>query len=197
MNKNSFRAKYSILILSLSCFLSNNLTAQFQVNKSAFKTSDRCWTLTPDQPTQVGSVWYDKKLDLSQSFDLTLSIFLGCRTDGADGIVFGLQPLSTSAGSTGQGIGLGGVKPSIGVEFDTFQNGDFGDPPYDHVAIVRDGDMNHFHTKNTLAGPVPVKIGTNNLNFKDCRFHDVRFTWDAPMKLLRLQILRKSKILPT
>ena len=182
MNKNSFRAKYSILILSLSCFLSNNLTAQFQVNKSAFKTSDRCWTLTPDQPTQVGSVWYDKKLDLSQSFDLTLSIFLGCRTDGADGIVFGLQPLSTSAGSTGQGIGLGGVKPSIGVEFDTFQNGDFGDPPYDHVAIVRDGDMNHFHTQNTLAGPVPVKIGTNNLNFKDCRFHDVRFTWDAPNK---------------
>ncbi len=182
MNKNRILYKSVYFFFSLSCLFCNTLRAQFHVNKAAFKTSDRCWTLTPDARTQVGSVWYEKKLDLTESFDLTLSIYLGCRKDGADGIVFGLQPLSTSAGSTGQGIGLGGVSPSIGVEFDTYQNTDFGDPSYDHVAILRDGDMNHLHTTKTLAGPVPIKSGNANISIKDCTFHDVRFIWDAPTK---------------
>ncbi len=183
MYKTILLNKYLLFSAFLYLAFYNNLQAQFIVNKNAFKTSDRCWTLTPDAMTQIGSVWYNKKLDLTESFDITQSIFLGCRSDGADGIVFGLQPIGTSVGVSGQGIGLGGVKPSVGVEFDTFQNGDFGDPSYDHVAIFRDGDLNHRNSQNTLAGPVAVKSGNVSLNnIKDCKFHDVRFVWDAPAK---------------
>ena len=165
----------------------NILTAQFKENGSAFKFGDRCWQLTEEKNFEVGSIWYEKKLDLTQSFDLSTNVFLGYKdADGADGMVFGLQPVSTSIGVAGQGLGFQGVVPSVGFELDTYQNTDFGDPVYDHITIIKNGDLNHFHSANTIAGPVPFTKGATKtpLNIEDGRWHDLRITWEASTKKL-------------
>ena len=113
------------------------LQALFFLNGNAVQTSDSCYQLTAAVNAQAGSIWNGDLIDLSQSFELYVDVFLGCQDDlGADGLVFGLQPISTSIGGSGGAIGFGDVEPSLGIEFDTFQNLDFDDPAFDHITIV-------------------------------------------------------------
>lgn len=59
---------------------------------------------------------------------------------GADGIVFVVQTNSNSVGSIGGGIGYLGIPNSLGIEFDTFNNGPAsGDFNGNHVAIDTGG----------------------------------------------------------
>ena len=58
-------------------------------------------------------------------------------------MVFALQPLNTSIGSSGGQMGLGGVSPSLGVYLDTYQNTAHGDIFNDHISINLDGDVIH------------------------------------------------------
>ncbi|MEM1220826.1 MAG: gliding motility-associated C-terminal domain-containing protein [Bacteroidota bacterium] len=154
------------------------LQAQFFLNGNAVQTSDSCYQLTAAVNAQAGSIWNGDLIDLSQSFELYVDVFLGCQDDlGADGLVFGLQPISTSIGGSGGAIGFGDVEPSLGVEFDTFQNLDFDDPAFDHITIVQDGVLNHTLPGGALAGP--VQADANDINIEDCAFHPVRIAWDA------------------
>lgn len=175
--------KYCLLITLIVIKTLASLKAQFIVNGRAFQSSPTCWTLTPAANGAVGSVWNEKKINLNESFDISVDIFLGCKdADGADGFVFGFQPVSTSIGTQGQGLGFSGVRPSIGIELDTYQNSDEGDPAFDHVAIIKNGIVNH-NTANTLAGP---KGFGNNMNVEDCRYHDLRVVWNVTLKKLDL-----------
>lgn len=165
-----------VLLIALFPF---SLSAQFHSNSSATQSADRCWTLTPAQNSRNGSVWNEKKVNLNESFEVSVDIFLGCQdANGADGIVFGFQPVSTSVGSVGGGLGFAGINPSLGIEMDTWQNS--GDPVYDHIAIVQNGDVNH-NSSNTLAGP---KAFGNQENVEDCRYHDLYVVWNAKAKKL-------------
>ena len=92
-------------------------------------------------------------------------------------MVFGLQPISTSIGGSGGAIGFGDVQPSLGVEFDTYQNLDFADPTFDHITIIRDGILNHNQPQGVLAGP--VQANADNANIEDCEYHPLRIAWDA------------------
>ncbi len=155
---------------------------QFHLNGSARQTSERCYQLTPAANVQVGSIWDTTKIDLTKSFDANLDLSFGCNDAGADGIVFGFQPISTSIGQTGEGMGFGGVNPSIGIEMDTYQNSNRSDPSFDHIAIIKNGDVTH-SSPNTLAGP--VSIGLNG-NVEDCQQHSLRVKWDATAKKLQV-----------
>lgn len=161
----------------------------FITNKDAVYQGNDCYRLTQAIQGQVGSIWYDQKIDLNQSFDVVFDINLGCIDgNGADGIAFMLQPLSTSIGISGGGLGYAGVSPSIAVEFDTYQNccsnstnntpQDGNDPAQDHMAIMKNGTVNHLHVNN-LAGPVDI---LNGRNAEDCNFHPVRISWNARTK---------------
>ena len=179
-NMQNFRSlknlNYPLSILLFLTLFSSKLSAQFHFNGAAKPISARCFQLTDERLNIVGSLWDTTKISLLESFDVNLDLFFGCLDgNGADGIVFGFQPVSTSIGRAGQGIGFEGVQPSIGIEMDTYQNNNLNDPPFDHVAIVRNGDMNHGST-NTVAGP--VSIGTSG-NIEDCKQHNVRVKWDA------------------
>lgn len=162
------------------CLISFSSYGQFHMNGKASQLDTACFQLTPDEFGVSGSIWYNDKIDLRKNFDLQLKINLGCH-EGADGIVFGLQPKSTSVGGLGQGIGFGGIVPSLGVEFDTYQNFDFKDPAYDHIAIIKNGSCDH-NTKNTLAGP----ISANGKDIEDCKWHTVRMIWDASTFLFKI-----------
>lgn len=62
---------------------------------------------------------------------------------GADGIVFVVQTVSNTAGGGGGGIGYLGIGNSVGVEFDTWDNGlGANDPNGNHVGIDLGGAFN-------------------------------------------------------
>src|SRR5579875_1655079 len=131
-------------------------TNTYILNGSATQNSCNCYTLTTETPFQSGSVWNKNKISLNQPFDFWFNVFLGCKdANGADGIVFMLQPISTSVGSSGQGLGFGGVMPSVGITLDTWQNIEDNDPAYDHIAIQTNGVIRH-GTASDLAAPVPI-----------------------------------------
>lgn len=143
--------------------------------------SCNCYTLTQPQLNQSGSVWNANKISLQQSFNFWFNVYLGCNdSPGADGIVFLLQPLSTSVGTSGAGMGFAGVSPSIGIVLDTYLNTDLGDPDFDHISIQSNGNISH---ANDLAGPVTLSAGGNNI--EDCQWHRLRISWDAGTQWLR------------
>lgn len=61
---------------------------------------------------------------------------------GADGLVFVVQTLANNVGGAGGGLGYSGIQKSVGVEFDTWNNGmGLGDPDGNHVAVDFNGDL--------------------------------------------------------
>ena len=161
--------------------------APFFLNGNAISINDSCFQLTTAVNDQAGSLWNGKLVNLNESFEVLADLFVGCQDiNGADGIVFGLQPISTSIGGGGGDIGFGNVQPSLGVEFDTYQNGDFGDPSFDHITVIRDGVLNHNLPAGALAGPVQANAG--DVNIEDCQYHPVRITWDAPTQTLEVYL---------
>ena len=163
-------------------FFCQNLFAQYTLNGSA--TQDACneYTLTSAVNWQGGSVWNNIKINLNQSFDFNFDVFLGNNdSPGADGIVFVLQPVSTSVGSSGGGMGYEGITPAVGVTIDTYENGLNNDPVYDHIAFQLNGDISH-STANNIAGPVTAINGNNNI--EDGSWHSLHIIWNAVTKTL-------------
>ena len=163
----------SLLLLLLPFFGKG----QFVLNGSAVHSGEGDYLLTPASRAKVGSIWYDEKISLKESFELNFELYFGTSDRGADGIAFCLQPLSTGIGVSGGGLGVGGVRPSFFAEFDTYRNG--GDPSFDHVAIQRNGDV-HNGRSNNLAPAVQIKAGQNNV--EDGQWYPMRAVWDADAK---------------
>src|SRR6185503_16035744 len=91
-----------------------------------------------------------------------------------------LQPISTSIGSTGGGMGFAGISPSIGITLDTWQNFEYNDPAYDHISIQSNGNISH---GTDLAGPIQASTTTDNI--EDCQWHILRITWDPATQWLK------------
>ena len=170
-----------IFLYLLFCCLPGFSVSQYILNGAATKDNCNCYTLTPAAFTQAGSVWNANKINLNNPFDFSFNVFLGCQdVNGADGIVFMLQPISTSIGSTGEGMGFSGITPSIGISLDTWQNLNLNDPVYDHISIQANGIPAH---GSDLAGPVQASLNSDNI--EDCLWHVFRITWDPVTQLLR------------
>lgn len=172
----------STVLLSLAAFFfSISLQAQYILNGSATQNTCNCYTLTQAQNNQTGSTWNSNKINLNNPFDFVFNVFLGCKdADGADGMVFILQPISTSVGTAGGGMGFQGIVPSVGIALDTWQNTESNDPPYDHLSIQINGDINH------ADDIVPyMQASPTNPNIEDCKWHTLRIIWDPAAKLLK------------
>ncbi|MCW3082867.1 MAG: repeat-containing protein [Bacteroidetes bacterium] len=164
---------YFSVIFTMACIPA---FGQYQINGNASDLGGGCYELTPNIGAQAGSVWNTNVISLSQPFDFTFNVFLGCDDAGADGICFGLQPLGTTIGSSGNGMGMGGVSPSLGIFIDTYQNiSPDNDPAYDHISMNANGDVNHT-TANNLAGP--VQASDVSADIEDCSYHTMRVQWD-------------------
>jgi gliding motility-associated-like protein len=177
-------------MLVLTCPRPFSLFAQqetpYILNGTAIAESCNCYRLTVDQNWMAGSVWNKNKINLTGSFNYIFNVYLGCKDlNGADGIVFILQPIGTSLGTAGQGLGFQDISPSIGIPIDTYQNFDFNDPPFDHIGIYKNGDLVN-GTGNTLAGPVPATV--RSYNIEDCKWHTLRIIWDATAMLLSAEV---------
>ncbi len=144
-----------------------------------------CYQLTANTVAQTGVVWYQDKLNLNESFSIEFEMNFGIFDDtGADGMMFILQTVGNNAiGGAGQSLGFEGFSPSLGVEFDTWQNTDNFDPTYDHIAIVQNGSVVH-NGISTLAGP--VQASSSNVNIEDGQNHRVRIKWNVKTKEMEI-----------
>ncbi|RYY32901.1 MAG: PKD domain-containing protein, partial [Sphingobacteriaceae bacterium] len=176
--------KPTLLFLCFSFIFSPLFSQQYTINGNAESQGCNCYRLTKDINDQSGSVWNNNQINLNNSFDYNFDVYLGANDGGADGIAFVLQPVSTSVGSLGGGMGYSGITPAIGVTLDTYQNSSpDSDPFYDHIAIQRNGDINHA-SANNLAGP--VQASATNANIEDGALHKLRVVWDATTKTLSI-----------
>lgn len=175
-----------LLFITLLLTLHSPAFAQYILNGLATQDNCNCYTLTQAQFNQGGSVWNSNKISLSSSFEYNFNVFLGCLDpDGADGLAFVLQPVSTSLGSSGGGLGFENISPSVAISIDTWQNTINGDPVFDHISIQANGDLNH-NTANNLAGPVQALDNVDNI--EDCNWHVLKVKWDATTKTLSASV---------
>ncbi len=180
-NKKLYTRLIYILLITLGITFSMPLFAQFNVIGNAnYIAADDCYLLTGAFNTQYGAIWSNELIDLNESFEAQFQLYLGDKDGGgADGIAFTFQPVNNSGtvGDLGGGIGFEGIVPSVGIEFDTWQNGIYNDPAQDHVALMQNGILNHTQalTSYTLLG-----------NIEDDEWHDVRVTWDAGLNRLKV-----------
>jgi gliding motility-associated-like protein len=185
MFRYPIRRNFGLSSILLTCLIytpsllgQTNQTGAYTVYGSANRNSCNCFILTPAEKDQAGAVWSTNAIDLQRSFDLQFKVNLGCRGGdvGADGIAFVLQPTDTGLGKNAKDLGFKGINHSLGVTIDTYQNTDYGDPVYDHLAFQANGDVNHEHLANNLAGPVQAL--ENSPSIKDCNWHILEVKWD-------------------
>jgi hypothetical protein len=104
--------------------------------------------LVPAVAAKSGSVFSSATVhaaDFSTAFSFRITS-PGGATDaqgqqGADGFVFVVQPVSSSIGGAGSGLGYSGINPSVGVEFDLYFNG-ASDTSTNHLGIDLNGNVN-------------------------------------------------------
>lgn len=148
----------------------------------AIKTGPDCFRLTSAVQWASGSLWRREPIDLEEPFAMELELLLGCEDEwGADGIVFVFYSGAGGprTGYRGEGMGFGGLSPSLGIEIDTWRNEHLADPAQDHMALLRDGQTHHAFS---LAGPVRIP------NVEDCRNHKLEISWEPDGSLLRVAL---------
>ncbi|MFD2506411.1 L-type lectin-domain containing protein [Paenibacillus septentrionalis] len=121
--------------------------ALFQLNGNA-AFADGKLMVTPKLASQTGSVFNRQSIQAHDYF--SFSTGFSFRMDGnppntADGMTFAIVADPTNLGSFGGGLGLAGVKPSLGIKFDAYLNNyaDFAyrDPSNNYVGIAYNGNM--------------------------------------------------------
>ena len=143
-------------------------------------TGNNCFRLTTARDWEAGTVWFREAVDLKEPFEMEMNLRLGCQDEeGADGMVFIFLPRKVPSGYKGEGMGFGGLRPSLGIEIDTWQNFHLADPAEDHVALMVNGNVSHYSNLDE-----PVKIP----NIEDCNLHLFRINWEPAAQLLTVYI---------
>jgi hypothetical protein len=116
-----------------------DLNGTADVVTSVGRTKQKVLRLTTGGFRQAGSAWATEKVDVTRSFGTTFKVYLHHGAPGADGIAFLVQTVGPRAlGGWGGGLGYRGIRDSVAVEFDTFQN--TPDPSSNHLAVVLGGN---------------------------------------------------------
>jgi Legume lectin domain/PEP-CTERM motif len=134
-------------------------TTGLQLNGGSATANDgtrQVLRVTSSQYDQAGSVFSTNPVTLgadvsfSTRFTFNFNNPLG---GGADGIVFTVQTNSSDVGGIGGGIGYQGIPNSVGIEFDNWYNGAFGDQDDNHVGINVGGSIT-----SVLQAPSPFTL---------------------------------------
>lgn len=178
------------IIIFFFLFLSSIVSAGLVLNGDAYTSGSKI-VLTPGHRNEIGSAWFEDKLNLAEDFDFTFVVYLGSKNYRGDGITFTIHndPKGTSALGTftimGGWIGLKGIKPAIAVEIDTFRNLLSCDPYCDHIGINEFPASGGGQPNHNGAGPV-CAISDSNANIENGQEHLLRVSWDSGAKTLRV-----------
>jgi len=105
--------------------------------------------VTPALPSQAGSAFSTSAVSLAANASFSTYFqfrFTGAGVSdgqgfGADGLVFVVQTVSNNVGTGGGGIGYQNIPNSIGIEFDTWNNGGIDANSSNHVGIDANGSV--------------------------------------------------------
>jgi gliding motility-associated-like protein len=149
---------------------------------TASTQANDCYSLTSSANALSGYAYESQSINLNDSFDMVFSVNVGSNPAGADGMMFilrqSLDPSQLIAGGTGGLIGYSGSgleNGSLGIEIDTYQNGDLSDPAYDHISVFKNASTNH-SLPNALT--TPVQASATNQNIEDGNDHTFRVKWN-------------------
>ena len=124
-------------------------TAGLQLNGNAAATLDdssrHVLRVTPSAGGQSGSVFSTSGVGLGSDVSFSTKFSFNINHPfggGADGLVFVVQTVSNTAGGAGGGIGYAGLTNSVGIEFDTWNNGSGDGNSDNHVGIDINGNTN-------------------------------------------------------
>ncbi|MBK9452620.1 MAG: gliding motility-associated C-terminal domain-containing protein [Bacteroidetes bacterium] len=194
--KESIRVTVCSLLLCICCLLGSNLSAQWHfpviggtLPNAAVNLGNNCFELTSAANSR-GVVWDSVQIDLSQPFDITLSI--NQQPWGADGLALVLQGAGLGANGAGANalgfgnsipasVGYSAIAPSIAFEVDTWDNSLAGvaDIAQDHVAIHANGNM-----AATIGAPVSAIAGGTDVTDGFC--HRFRVVWQPGVNNIRI-----------
>lgn len=126
-----------------------------------FCDSCRRWITSPGSAFSSSALSLNNLSSFSTYFSFQLSNPGGISDNdgiGADGLVFVVRTVANNVGGgAGGGLGYSGIQNSVGVEFDSWDNGmGIGDPNGNHVAVDFNGDL------STPSGTTPVPTRLND-----------------------------------
>jgi gliding motility-associated-like protein len=187
------RIIFSFILFTYSSAILAQLNTTIVGN--AFDQGGNCFVITPNIQSQSGGVWFNNPIDFADDFSISYQNNFGVNdANGADGMAMVFKGNSNvEIGDVGGGVGYGGLRPSLVIEFDTWQNTDLGDPTWDHIAIIRDGEPNHNNTFTSLTDI--IEASSTSLNIEDGLNHDIRIEWIADIQTLSVYfdcVLRTS-----
>ncbi len=167
-----------------------NVNAQMTIGGSTAILPNNCYQLTSAANALSGYAYESQSIDLNNAFDYSFAVNLGNNDAGADGIMFvlrpSLDPSQLIAGGTGGDIGFTGTglqNGSIGIEIDTYQNGEYGDPSFDHIGIHKNASANHNLPTSLIA---PVQASSTSTNIEDGNDHAFRAAWNPTTTTLSI-----------
>lgn len=105
--------------------------------------------VTPANFSQAGSAFSTSTVSLASNASFSTYFqfrFTGAGVSdglgvGADGLTFVVQTVANNVGTGGGGIGYQGIGNSIGIEFDTWNNGSIDNNSSNHVGINANGSV--------------------------------------------------------
>ena len=161
-----------------------NVATAFLMNGSARAISTTEIQLTRTTYNEVGTAMSRVRIDFAQDFTFDYQLNFGSiDASGADGIAFLFHndPAGELAtGATGGGLGVLGIRNSIAIKFDTWNNGGT-DQPRD-FAVVFDPELSTSPSNSVhITSPVALNGGSN---VEDGQWHTVSVSWDADTKTL-------------
>ncbi|UKN03529.1 gliding motility-associated C-terminal domain-containing protein [Paracrocinitomix mangrovi] len=175
------RYAYVLTIVLLTAM--SNSFGQYAVSGNA-TTGPGCneFTITSNTPNQTGGMYGTTQLNLTTAWSLKFSVNFGCDNFGGEGMAFVLQPGAWTLGTGGFGLGYQGLTNTLAVEFDTRDNQASGqttnwDVPYDHIALMGNGIINHNDPVNTALTGVSTIDPTPANDVEDCQNHIIEITW--------------------
>jgi hypothetical protein len=105
--------------------------------------------VTPATTSQAGSAFSTSAVSLASNVSFSTAFQFRFTNPGvsdgqgvgADGLVFVVQTVSNNVGGAGGGIGYFGITNSVGIEFDTWNNGSIDGGSSNHVGIDVGGSV--------------------------------------------------------
>ncbi|MCI5118383.1 MAG: hypothetical protein D3913_10590 [Candidatus Electrothrix sp. LOE1_4_5] len=140
--------------------------------------------ITPDEYQKTGMALRKGPLNLAADFEKTFNIYLGDSNTGGYGMIFLLLPEAPPAGlSLKEGDIMAfstacNDKPCLGVEMDTNYQAAPPGPRADHIALIKNGSIDHYAPENE---GLPVVTLSNIENDAE---HSLTVSWKKATQTL-------------
>ncbi|MEM2679144.1 MAG: hypothetical protein QXU01_01825 [Candidatus Hadarchaeales archaeon] len=113
------------------------------VRDAYYDSTHKYVVLTRNKHWQAGIIWLREGIKMPFIVEFKFKIGGG---SGGDGLVLMFYKRKDYWPADGGNLGFVpgvGIMPGYGVEFDTQPNPDYNDPPYPHIALIKDSPTNH------------------------------------------------------